>query len=84
MMSESDIRKELEREIARAKKEQEIHCPYCDSQQDEDCGGMPNQLITYWGDGSCEMTCIECNKKFQAIERVRRTFDTIKLEETEE
>lgn len=72
---------DLERELDRMRREEEIRCPFCDTLQTTDDNNYP---VTYHGDGdeSCkEMTCDECEQKFWVQEYVTRTYKVTKTYE---
>lgn len=66
----------IDKFLKEQKREEEIRCPYCDgfydiSEIETDIG-----LITLWGgDNVIQLECLHCEKKFDIIEKVRRTFE---------
>jgi len=66
----------LDEIMARMKREQEIHCPFCDRIYDDSDG---YRCISYHGeDGPVEVECLNeaCEKPFMVTETVIRTYET--------
>lgn len=70
-------------EIEEEKKQEEIWCPYCNHQQDDE---TKYNCVTYWGDDGDynKVGCESCGKWFYVKENVRRTFKSIKEEDVKE
>ena len=69
--------KNFEKQQAAREKARSIWCPHCGAEyRDEDY-----DYVTYWGehDGDWEPVCDECEKPFELIELVERTYETKKL-----
>jgi len=81
-MTFDDLPKEIRERIERQSRREEIWCPFCKHQQDQD---TKYHHVTYWGDdGSKECSCSSCGQKFFVKENVERTFKTFKAQHDEE
>ena len=68
----SEFLEEFEKRMDALQKAREIHCPYCNTKQDEE---VKMHFVTYWGDdGEKECRCEHCDEKFVVDEQVERTF----------
>lgn len=76
-MTETTIQR-IERKIAEEKIKEEIRCPYCGHEQDQE---TKYEYISYNGDDIKKCSCEECSKEFMVKENVVRTFDTKKMED---
>ena len=62
----------IEEMLKKRQEEQEIKCPHCDTIQPNDDYQYP---VSYYGEeGTVEMECPECEKKFWVKECVRRIY----------
>lgn len=77
----SDLMERIEQRIKEAEREERIHCPYCgEHNMDDDC-----DHVSYWGydGGESDRTwyCDECDEEFYVRERVRRTYETFRMDD---
>lgn len=73
---------EIKDRIARERRAEDLWCPHCKTQQDND---TKYKCVTYWGDsGSKCVNCSSCGHDFWVLEHVKRTFKSFKTNPDEE
>lgn len=75
------FRAKFDADMARFKREQEIHCPHCDALYDD---SDEHHHVSYWGeDSQTEVECEneDCGKSFWLEEHVSRTYTTAMSQE---
>lgn len=82
MSSLETIKQQMEADLARLRRETEIHCPYCDAEYDSSDEPV---AVSYWGaEDPVEIECEDCGKAFMVQEQVWRTYETSKKEGTDQ